>query len=87
MELYDEDERTEFDPDTDGSSVSSWFGMGRRKASRNRKKARVSRKNRARQGKRNKSKRHATSGRIKYTKRGQPYIILKSGKARFMKKK
>ncbi len=25
------------------------------------------------------------SGKIKYTKRGQPYIILKSGKARFIK--
>jgi len=26
-------------------------------------------------------------GKIKYTKKGQPYIILKSGKARFVKKK
>lgn len=86
MELYDEDERTEFDPDTDGSAVGNWFNMGRRKASRNRKKARVSRKNRARQGKRHSSKRNTPRGRIKYTKRGQPYIILKSGKARFMKK-
>jgi len=26
------------------------------------------------------------SGKVKYTKNGQPYIILKSGKARFIKK-
>lgn len=41
---------------------------------RKRKKARLKRK---------KSKR----GRVKYTKNGQPYIILKSGKARFIKGK
>lgn len=26
-------------------------------------------------------------GKVKYTKKGQPYILLKSGKARFIKKK
>jgi hypothetical protein len=41
--------------------------------------------------KRKRSKRRVTSRRtskrgVKYTKNGQPYIILKSGKARFIKK-
>lgn len=33
-----------------------------------------------------KSKKARRSGKIKYTKKGQPYIILKNGRARFVKK-
>jgi len=34
---------------------------------------------------RKKKKNHSRRGRLHYTKNGQPYIILKSGKARFVK--
>jgi len=37
--------------------------------------------------KRKKAKSHSRRGRVRHTKNGQPYIILKSGKARFIKKK
>jgi len=48
-------------------------------AYRKRKRARTRRKSR-----KNNSRR---SGKIKYTKKGQPYIILKNGRARFIKGK
>jgi hypothetical protein len=38
-------------------------------------------------GKYYKTKSRRSTKRIKYTKNGQPYIILKSGKARFIKKR
>ena len=39
------------------------------------------------QRRRSKAFRNAKSKKIKFTKNGQPYIILKSGKARFIKRK
>ena len=61
----------------------------RAKRGKNRKKRSYSKKNtrRSRRTPRTAGKRRDTSHkRIRYTKNGQPYIILRSGKARFIKK-
>jgi hypothetical protein len=81
MEFEDDDERG-FDSDDYGSAYVGSSSVRRRKAKRVRKSVKVRRKSRSRKVTSHTSKR----GRIKYTKRGQPYIILKSGKARFLKK-
>lgn len=82
IEFEDDDERG-FDSDDYGNSFVGASPVRRRKAKRVRKSAKVRRKSRSRKVAGHKSKR---AGTIKYTKRGQPYIILKSGKARFLKK-
>lgn len=42
------------------------------------------RKKKRKSSKKHHAKRH---GRVRYTKKGQPYVILRSGKARFIKKR
>lgn len=45
------------------------------------------RKRKSNKSKKNKSGSKSSRGKIKHTKKGQPYIILPSGKARFISKK
>lgn len=59
----------------------------KKKATKRRKKAKKSSKRRSRKKRYGSAKQYARKGgkSVKYTKNGQPYIILRSGKARFIK--
>lgn len=78
-----------------GSIVGVVAAASRRKKSRPRKKKSVRKRSSNRRGARKRSPKYArTAGkrkdtsrrRIRMTKNGQPYVILASGKARFIKK-
>lgn len=78
-----------------GKSINPFFGFGRKKSSSRRKKkytsSHIRRRIKHRTSSRGKLKYHKTKHRggkaIHYTKKGQPYKILASGKARFIKKR
>lgn len=77
------------------SKVSSSAESGNSKRKSRRSKSRVSKKGKHRNNRRRGRRTPRTAGkrkdtshkRIRYTKKGQPYIILGSGKAKFIKKK
>ncbi len=91
-EMYDEDDREFIDDLSDGNPFAGFAGVRRRRAKKNRKKSTVHRKRRTRSSPSRKShrktrgRRKASKGGIHYTKTGQPYKILASGKARFIKR-
>lgn len=73
---------------TIGSGVGYIVGRvtsGRKKTTRQ-KRTRVSKRRSKRTSRKNKTSRKR-NGKIKYTKKGQPYIIQSNGRARFIKKK
>ena len=64
-------------------SKQKWEIAYQKKKAKKKRKTRKSKKVRAKK----RSRSNSTIKRVKYTKNGQPYIILRSGKARFIKRR
>jgi len=86
--IYDLDDREYMDDDFARSARSNASFMGRRKTKRSAKKTGVRGKRRARKSTSKSHSSRKSRGKVYYAKgTGQPYILLKSGKAKFIKGK
>jgi len=70
---------------TNADVAANDYSMGRVSRGPSRKRSKKSKKNTT--ARRQTRRRPSHSGRVRHTKNGQPYIIMKNGRAKFIKKR